>query len=115
MGRSSPSSPRTTRASSKPKASFRKRSSASASLHVRAGQMVGTLVVVLVSLMIGSSVFDLLAVLHGWELVLDPLCRGAAGQLLPLAGEVGLVVVAAGHRDRGQSRAGRHGQQMTSP
>src|SRR5947199_3076734 len=115
MGRSSPSSPRTTSVSSKPKASFRNRSSASASLHVRAGQTVGVLVVVVVSLMSSSSAWSSLAVLHGWELVGDPFGRRTAGQVVPLPGEVGLVVVAAGGGDGGQPGPSRHRQQVARP
>src|SRR5437773_8791079 len=81
----------TTRTSSKPKPSARNLIRPLASVHRRAGQMVGAGVV----FSMPSVCADLSRrVLYGWELFDDPRSGRAAGDLVPLARHVGLVVVA---------------------
>src|ERR671916_2312659 len=58
------------------------------------------------SVMPPRMVLGVLVVLNGWELLGQPRRRGAAGQLSPLPGQVGLVGVAAASRDLGQARPG---------
>src|ERR687894_1486023 len=56
------------------------------------------------SVMPSRMVLGVVVVLNGWELLGQPGRRGAAGQLSPLPGQMGLVGVATASRNLGQAR-----------